>query len=178
MNCSFCGHADTRVVDSRLISGGIQIRRRRLCGECGERLTTIESVSYSLPRVVKQTGEREVFSEEKLRTGVIRALDKRAVSAEDVEAMFASLVAEISRLGEREITSTRLGEMVMDKLKALDPVAYVRFASVYRCFQDVSDFREAIEGLNPNQVNTGAGDVKPQQDTVEVQRSDYVHGTC
>lgn len=147
MNCNFCGHVETRVVDSRLMSGGTQIRRRRLCGQCGERMTTIETVCHSLPRVVKQTGEREVFSEQKLRTGVIRALDKRAVSADDVEAMFAALIAEISKLGEREIASTRLGELVMEKLKALDPVAYVRFASVYRCFQDVADFHDAIRGL-------------------------------
>lgn len=147
MNCNFCGHIDTRVVDSRLVSGGTQIRRRRLCNACGERMTTIETVFHSMPRVIKQTGEREVFSEEKLRTGVIRALDKRAVSADDVEAMFAGLVTEISKLGEREIPSARLGELVMDKLKALDPVAYVRFASVYRCFQDVADFHEAIKAL-------------------------------
>lgn len=131
------------------MSGGTQIRRRRLCGQCGERMTTIETVCHSLPRVVKQTGEREVFSEQKLRTGVIRALDKRAVSADDVEAMFAALIAEISKLGEREIPSARLGELVMEKLKALDPVAYVRFASVYRCFQDVADFQDAIKGLIP-----------------------------
>ncbi|HBF07410.1 MAG TPA: transcriptional repressor NrdR, partial [Gammaproteobacteria bacterium] len=92
-------------------------------------MTTIETVCHTLPRVIKQTGERETFSEEKLRTGVIRALDKRAVAADDVEAMFAAIMSELSRMGEREIPSARLGDMVMDKLKLLDPVAYVRFAS-------------------------------------------------
>jgi len=163
VNCSFCGHLETRVTDSRLIAGGTQIRRRRLCNHCGERMTTLEIVSHSLPRVIKQTGERETFSEEKLRTGVIRALDKRAVSADDVEAMFAALISEISRLGEREIASNRLGEMVMDKLKALDPVAYVRFASIYRCFRDVADFQQAIEGLYPESTT---------------KEQDNVHRTC
>lgn len=166
MICSYCGHPDTRVVDSRLIAGGTQIRRRRVCNSCDERITTIESVAHTLPRVIKQTGEREVFSEEKLRTGVIRALDKRAVSVEDVEAMFAALIAEISRLGEREIPSARLGDMVMNKLKALDPVAYVRFASVYRCFQDVEDFKHAIEGLDHERQKIPRQSPEDQIDTV------------
>lgn len=110
-------------------------------------MTTVETVNHSLPRVIKQTGERETFSEDKLRTGVNRALEKRAVPADDVEAMFASLMSELSRLGEREIPSARLGDMVMEKLKQLDPVAYVRFASVYRSFQDVAEFHAAIESL-------------------------------
>ncbi|HCK92253.1 MAG TPA: transcriptional regulator NrdR [Gammaproteobacteria bacterium] len=177
MNCSFCGHTDTRVVDSRLISGGTQIRRRRLCSQCGERMTTIETVCHTLPRVIKQTGERETFSEEKLRTGVIRALDKRAVAADDVEAMFAAIMSELSRMGEREIPSARLGDMVMDKLKLLDPVAYVRFASVYRCFQDVADFHAAIESLERFS--------RSETETKEVSEEDHensggqhVHGTC
>lgn len=148
MKCSFCGCCDTKVIDSRFLSEGNQVRRRRLCNACGERMTTMESICHNLPRVIKQNNEREGFSEEKLRTGVMRALDKRAVSTDKVESMLASLIADISRLGEREVPSARIGELVMERLKALDPVAYVRFASVYRCFQDLADFEHAIQSLS------------------------------
>lgn len=147
MKCRYCSHDDTKVVNSRLISAGSQIRRRRVCAECGERMTTVETVIHTLPRVIKQNGEREAFSELKLRSSIDRSLNKRAIASEDVDALLESLLHEICVTAEREITSRLLGEMVMTSLKSLDPVAYVRFASVYRSFTDVEEFRFAIENL-------------------------------
>ena len=147
MHCPFCSDKDTRVTDSRLTGAGDQIRRRRECQSCGERFTTYEKAELSLPRVVKRDGSRVLFSEEKLRAGMLRALEKRPVSSDEVEAAISRIKHELVASGEREIRSLSIGEKVMDTLRELDEVAYVRFASVYRSFQDVNEFREEIERL-------------------------------
>ena len=142
MHCPFCNASDTKVIDSRLATEGVQVRRRRECIQCSERFTTYESAELSLPRVVKSDGNREKFDESKIRRGLIKALEKRPVSS-DASQMTKRLMSE----GVREIPSSTLGEWVMDALRDLDQVAYVRFASVYRSFQDVNAFREEIERL-------------------------------
>ncbi|MBI2799032.1 MAG: transcriptional regulator NrdR [Gammaproteobacteria bacterium] len=147
MHCPFCSHNDTRVIDSRLLGEGDQIRRRRECMECKARFTTYETAELSLPRVAKSDGRRETFNEEKLRGGFLKALEKRPVAMERVEAGINQVKRRIRETGEREIDSRRIGEMVMDMLRGLDQVAYVRFASVYRSFEDVRAFLEEIERL-------------------------------
>ena len=147
MHCPFCSHADTKVIDSRLAGEGAQVRRRRECEKCGERFTTFESAELVMPRIVKNDGTREPFDENKLRAGMMRALEKRPVSTEATEESLARIEHKLQVAGEREIKSRQLGEWVMEELKALDEVAYVRFASVYRSFQDVNAFREEIERL-------------------------------
>ncbi|RFA27012.1 transcriptional regulator NrdR [Alkalilimnicola ehrlichii] len=147
MRCPFCHAQDTRVIDSRLASEGDQVRRRRECGACGERFTTYENAELIMPRLVKSDGTREPFDERKLRTGMLRALEKRPVATEAVEAAINRIKKRLQASGEREVPSRQLGEWVMDELRELDQVAYVRFASVYRSFEDVSAFREVIEGL-------------------------------
>ncbi len=147
MHCPFCGAEDTRVIDSRPASDGAQVRRRRECTACGERFTTYETVELVMPRIVKRDGTREPFSEEKLRTGMLRALEKRPVATEQVEAAIERIKRRLRGAGEREISSRDVGEWVMEELRGLDQVAYVRFASVYRSFQDVNAFREEIERL-------------------------------
>lgn len=147
MYCPFCNHEDTKVIDSRLASEGVQVRRRRECEKCGERFTTFETAELVMPRIVKSNGTREPFDEHKLRSGMMRALEKRPVSTEDIEAAIAHITHKLRVAGEREIRSLQVGERVMEELKALDEVAYVRFASVYRSFQDVNEFREEIERL-------------------------------
>lgn len=147
MHCPFCHAKETRVIDSRLVGEGTQVRRRRECGGCGERFTTYENVELSLPRVVKRDGTREPFDEEKLRTGMLRALEARPVSSDDFEAALSRLKHKLSTGGEREVSSHAIGEHAMAALRELDSVAFVRFASVYRRFQDVGDFREEIERL-------------------------------
>ncbi|KAB7622763.1 transcriptional regulator NrdR [Alkalilimnicola sp. S0819] len=147
MRCPFCQAQDTRVIDSRLASEGDQVRRRRECVACSERFTTYENAELLLPRMVKSDGTREPFDEGKLRTGMQRALEKRPVSVEDVEAAIHRIKKRLQGSGERELPARQLGEWVMDELRELDQVAYVRFASVYRSFQDVSAFREVIDGL-------------------------------
>lgn len=147
MHCPFCAHADTRVIDSRLLGEGDQIRRRRECLQCKARFTTYETAEISLPRVVKSDGRREAFSDDKLRGGILKALEKRPVSSERVEAAIAHIKRRVRESGEREIDSRRIGELVMDALRSLDQVAYVRFASVYRSFEDVKAFLEEIERL-------------------------------
>jgi transcriptional repressor NrdR len=147
MRCPFCGAQDTRVVDSRLAQEGDQVRRRRECGECKERFTTYETAELNLPRVVKSNGNREPFREEKLRAGMLRALEKRPVGSDRIEAALHRIKKRMLASGEREIASRRIGESVMQELAELDHVAYVRFASVYRSFQDVNEFREVIERL-------------------------------
>ncbi len=147
MRCPFCGADDTRVVDSRLASEGEQVRRRRECVRCGERFTTYEAAELILPRIVKNDGTREPFDEEKLRTGMLRALEKRPVDTDRVEAAIHRIKHRLRASGEREVHSRQLGEWVMDELRELDQVAYVRFASVYRSFEDVNAFREEIERL-------------------------------
>lgn len=147
MQCPFCSDKDTRVTDSRLTSDGDQIRRRRECQACGERFTTYEKAELNLPRVVKRDGTRVPFNEDKLRAGMLRALEKRPVPADEVEAAISRIKHALVASGEREIPSLRIGEKVMDSLRDLDQVAYVRFASVYRSFQDVNEFREEVERL-------------------------------
>lgn len=147
MYCPFCQHEDTRVIDSRVSDDGSTIRRRRECEHCGERFNTFETAELKLPAVVKSDGRRESFDERKLRTSFNRALQKRPVSSDEVDAAVRSVIDELRRSSEREIPSMRVGELVMHALKKLDQVAYVRFASVYRRFEDVQAFREEIENL-------------------------------
>jgi transcriptional repressor NrdR len=147
MHCPFCSHDETRVIDSRLAGEGTQVRRRRECAQCGERFTTFESAELVMPRVVKQDGSRVPFDEEKLRAGLTRALEKRPVDTEAVDAGLARIMHRIRATGEREVDSRQIGEWVMDELRDMDEVAYVRFASVYRSFQDVEAFSEEIERL-------------------------------
>lgn len=147
MYCPFCNHEDTKVIDSRLAGEGAQVRRRRECGKCGERFTTFETAELVMPRIVKSNGTREPFNEHKLRAGMMRALEKRPVSTEAIEAAIARITHKLQVTGERELRSLQVGERVMEELKALDEVAYVRFASVYRSFQDVNEFREEIQRL-------------------------------
>ncbi|MEM6639294.1 MAG: transcriptional regulator NrdR [Pseudomonadota bacterium] len=147
MHCPFCGHGETKVIDSRLAAGGAQVRRRRECAHCAERFTTFESAELVMPYLVKSDDRREPFDENKLRSGILKALEKRPVSASDIEAAIGRITHELRTIGEREIPSRRLGEMVMLTLRELDEVAFVRFASVYRRFQDVNEFTEAIENL-------------------------------
>ena len=155
MHCPFCTHNDTRVIDSRLLGEGDQIRRRRECMECKARFTTYETAELSLPRVTKSDGRRETFSDEKLRRGVVMALEKRPVAMERVEAALDRIRRRVREGGDREIDSRRIGELVMEELRALDQVAYVRFASVYRSFEDVRAFLEEIERLE-NDLPPGA----------------------
>tara|TARA_R110000823_G_scaffold198080_7_gene329214 strand:+ start:22375 stop:22839 length:465 start_codon:yes stop_codon:yes gene_type:complete len=147
MHCPFCAAEDTRVIDSRLVAGGDQVRRRRECLSCAERFTTYEAAELVMPRVIKHNGSREPFDEEKLRAGLQRALEKRPVSVEDIEAAITQIKHAVRSAGEREVKSLAVGQLVMDHLKKLDQVAYVRFASVYRSFQDLAEFRDEIERL-------------------------------
>lgn len=148
MHCPFCSTNDTRVIDSRLVSGGGQVRRRRECLSCSERFTTFEIAELVLPRVVKQDKTSEPFDERKLRSGFQRALEKRPVSQEAIEASIDRIKSVLRATGEREVPSRIIGEAVMTELKQLDKVAYVRFASVYRSFEDVEEFRREIERLS------------------------------
>lgn len=147
MRCPFCGAADTRVIDSRLANEGASIRRRRECAACTERFTTFESAELVFPHIVKHDGSREPFNEDKLRRGMLRALEKRPVDIEATESAINHIKHRLHVSGEREIRARELGEWVMNELRDLDEVAYVRFASVYRRFQDVNAFREEIERL-------------------------------
>jgi transcriptional repressor NrdR len=145
MNCPFCASPDTQVIDSRVSEAGDAIRRRRRCAACQKRFTTYENAELRLPQVVKTDGSRADFDESKIRVGFQRALHKRPVPTEYVDAAIKRIVQHVLSLGEREIPSRDIGERVMDELKKLDKVAYIRFASVYRAFEDVSDFRDAIK---------------------------------
>ncbi|MBZ0092047.1 MAG: transcriptional regulator NrdR [Burkholderiales bacterium] len=148
MKCPFCGFDDTQVIDSRVNEEGDSIRRRRRCQGCNKRFTTYETVELRMPQLVKSNGSREEFDRDKLRIGFARALHKRPVSAELVDEAIEHVVQKVLALGEREIPSRQVGEMVMNELRKLDKVAYIRFASVYRSFQDVDDFRDAIKDLD------------------------------
>jgi len=148
MRCPFCNVHDTKVIDSRLSGEGDQIRRRRECIECQERFTTYENVELTLPRVVKSGGDREMFSIDKLRSGFLHALQKRAVSTDLVEKSINKILHKLRTSGDREISSQAIGEWVMTELKDLDQVAYVRFASVYRSFKDLDAFRKEIDKLS------------------------------
>lgn len=147
MHCPFCQTADTKVVDSRLVADGGQVRRRRECQQCKERFTTFEMAELLLPRVIKQDGSREPFDEDKLRAGLQRALEKRPVSIEDIEAAINQIKYFLQAMGEREVDSRIVGEKVMEVLRKLDGVAYVRFASVYRSFKDIDEFRAELDRL-------------------------------
>ena len=147
MQCPFCDEHDTRVIDSRLAGDGAQVRRRRECTACRERFTTYESAEVSLPRIIKNDGARVPFDERKLRLGMLRAIEKRPVASDAIEGAIGRIKWRLIRTGEREIASRAIGEAVMDVLRGLDQVAYVRFASVYRKFEDVSEFREEVERL-------------------------------
>ena len=148
MYCPFCGDKETKVIDSRLVADGNQVRRRRECQECGERFTSFETAELVLPRVIKNNDSRQPFDEDKLRSGLTRALQKRPVSLEVVESTINRIKHRLRATGEREIKTREVGEMVMEELRELDEVAYVRFASVYRSFQDVNEFREEIERMD------------------------------
>lgn len=147
MICPFCQAQETKVNDSRLVSDGTQVRRRRECLSCGERFTTFESAELSMPRVVKQDGTFQPFDEDKLRRGMLRALEKRPVSIEQIDGALTRIKNKLRATGEREIKSDLVGELVMSALKELDQVAYVRFASVYRSFQDIDEFRQELDKL-------------------------------
>jgi transcriptional repressor NrdR len=147
MHCPFCSHPETKVIDSRLSGEGRQVRRRRECLDCEERFTTFETAELVLPRLVKRDRAREPFDEGKLRAGMVRALERRPVSAEAIEESVARIIHTMQTLGEREVASRVVGELVMDELRDLDEVAFVRFASVYRSFQDVTEFQEEINRL-------------------------------
>jgi transcriptional repressor NrdR len=154
MHCPFCTHQETKVIDSRLAADGQQVRRRRECLQCGERFTTFESPELVMPRVVKSDATREPFDESKLRAGMLKALEKRPVASETVDAAVSRICRKLRALGEREVPARLVGELVMDELHPLDEVAYVRFASVYRSFQDVDAFREEIERLRHRRPRT------------------------
>lgn len=147
MHCPFCGQDDTKVIDSRLVAEGDQVRRRRECVACKERFTTFESAELLLPKVIKSNGIREPFNEEKLRAGILRAVEKRPVSVEKIETTISNIKRKLQATGEREIRSMLIGEEVMQQLRKLDQVAFVRFASVYRDFKDLNEFRAEIDRL-------------------------------
>ncbi len=147
MHCPFCSNVETKVIDSRLVGDGSQIRRRRECLRCSERFTTFEIAELVLPRIIKRDGSRVPFDEEKLRAGILRSLEKRPASIEQVEEAIGHLKHRLRATGEREVSSELLGEWVMRELREIDQVAYVRFASVYRSFEDVNAFREEISRL-------------------------------
>src|SRR5690242_12409948 len=145
MHCPFCQHNDTRVIDSRVSDDGATIRRRRECSACGERFSTQETVELKLPAIIKDDGRREAFDARKLRTGFDRALHKRPVSEEQIEAAVRAVVHQLRMTTERELPSRKVGEFVMTELRKLDHIGYVRYASVYRSFEDVADFREELD---------------------------------
>ena len=147
MRCPFCSSENTRVIDSRLADEGDQVRRRRECMECRERFTTYEAAEFNYPRVIKSDGRREQFTEDKLRSGIERALEKRPVPMEQVEIAIARIKHKLRSLGDREVKSRKVGDWVMEELKAVDQVAYLRFASVYQSFADVRAFLDEIEKL-------------------------------
>ncbi len=147
MHCPFCAHVETKVNDSRLAADGRQIRRRRECLACGERFTTFETPELVMPQIIKKDRTREPFDEHKLRGSFIKALEKRPVSQEAIEEAVARIDHRLRALGEREVESRLIGDLVMEELRHLDEVAYVRYASVYRHFQDIDAFREEVDKL-------------------------------
>jgi transcriptional repressor NrdR len=152
MFCPFCGAEDTKVIDSRLVADGGQVRRRRECLACSERFTTYELAELVMPRVIKTDGSRQSFDEDKLRAGLQRALEKRPVSIEQIEVAISQIKHFLQVTGEREVPSKLVGEEVMRQLRELDEVAYVRFASVYRSFQDISEFQAELNRLSADKT--------------------------
>ncbi len=144
MHCPFCSATETKVIDSRLVGGGSQVRRRRACNECNERFTTFEGAELVMPKVVKRDGKREPFNEEKMNAGILRAIEKRPVSTEQIDQLISTIKKQIRNTAEREISSEFIGNLIMAGLVKLDKVAYVRFASVYRSFEDIKEFGEEI----------------------------------
>jgi len=147
MFCPFCNADDTKVIDSRLVADGHQVRRRRECLACHERFTTFEAAELVMPRIIKRDGSREPFNEDKLRNGLLRSLEKRPVSTEEIEQLIHKIKSQLRATGEREVASQMLGNLIMDELVKVDKVAYVRFASVYRSFKDIREFGEEIARL-------------------------------
>ncbi len=147
MYCPFCNHEETKVIDSRLAGDGRQIRRRRQCLDCNERFTTFESAELVMPRLIKNDNSRQPFDEAKIRSSMVRALEKRPVPSDELEQAIGRVVHKLRTMGEREVPSRLVGDLVMEELRGLDEVAYVRFASVYRRFQDVTEFEEEIRRL-------------------------------
>ncbi|EIJ69434.1 MULTISPECIES: transcriptional regulator NrdR [Pasteurellaceae] len=147
MHCPFCSTEETKVIDSRLVSDGYQVRRRRECTNCHERFTTFETAELVVPKIIKNNGMREPFNEDKLRRGIQHALEKRPVSADDVEKAISHIIHQLQATGEREVLSQFVGSLVMDELKKLDKVAYIRFASVYLSFENINEFTKEIEKL-------------------------------
>ncbi|MGR4990887.1 transcriptional regulator NrdR [Vibrio rotiferianus] len=147
MHCPFCSENDTKVIDSRLVADGHQVRRRRQCLACSERFTTFETAELVMPKVIKSNGNREPFDEDKMVGGIQRALEKRPVSADAIELAISMIKSQLRAMGEREVPSEMIGNLVMDQLKELDKVAYIRFASVYRSFEDIREFGEEIARL-------------------------------
>ncbi len=147
MHCPFCSTEETKVIDSRLVSEGYQVRRRRECVKCHERFTTFETAELVVPKIIKKNGTREPFNEDKLRRGIHHALEKRPVSSDDVEKAISRIIHQLQATGEREVPSKLVGNLVMDELKKLDKVAYIRFASVYLSFEDINEFSKEIEKL-------------------------------
>ena len=148
MHCPFCGAIDTKVIDSRLVSEGDHVRRRRECITCEERFTTYETAELVMPRIIKTDGVREPFNEDKLMAGLHKALEKRPVGIDKVEEAVSRIKAHLRSTGEREVSSREVGEQVMKELRQLDEVAFVRFASVYRSFKDLNEFRQEIDRLS------------------------------
>jgi len=148
MHCPFCGNEETKVTDSRLAGEGRQIRRRRECLACGERFTTFETAELVMPQVVKGDETREPFDVSKMRAGMLKALEKRPVGTEALEAAVERICHRLRVLGEREVDARAIGELVMEELRQMDEVAYVRFASVYHRFQDADEFRDQLDELS------------------------------
>lgn len=149
MYCPFCNALDTKVTDSRLSAEGYQVRRRRQCTECGERFTTFEIIEVVMPRIIKSSGKIEPYDIAKLKRSISLPLQKRPISLDQIEAMISRIEKTLRFTGEREISSKKVGEIVMSELKALDDVAYVRFASVYRDFQDIDAFAKELASIRP-----------------------------
>ncbi len=155
LHCPFCNNEETKVIDSRLAGEGWQVRRRRECQQCDERYTTFETAELVMPHVIKRDDSREPFDQIKLRSGILRALEKRPVKSEDIEKSIERVTHLLQTMGEREVSGRLIGDMVMEELRKLDQVAYVRYASVYRSFQDITEFQKEIEKLQslPGPVN-------------------------
>jgi len=149
--CPFCKAEDTKVIDSRLVAEGGQVRRRRECTACHERFTTFEAAELVMPRIIKRDGSREPYNQDKLRSGIMRSLEKRPVPIEDIESLISKVESQLRAIGEREVQTELMGQLIMSQLLLLDKVAYVRFASVYRSFKDIREFGEEIARLGDDE---------------------------
>ena len=151
MKCPYCKHTESKVIDSRSTVDGESIRRRRVCLHCGKRFTTYETVETSSLMVIKKDGSREAFSHDKLLRGVLKSCEKRPVSLSQLEEMVGEIEVELQNRMDREVPSAVIGELVMDKLKRIDQVAYVRFASVYREFKDINSFLQELKVIREHE---------------------------